>query len=108
VAVFGVIAYLMAFRAERVYELVEQASAFGSSGIVVVVLFGLFTRVGDHRSASAALLAGVLAWVVGAYVVDLPYPYLTSLAVAAAAYLVPAVLSPGEVRALEPVEMAEA
>ena len=108
VAVFGVIAYLMAFRAERVYELVEQASAFGSSGIVVVVLFGLFTRVGDHRSASAALLAGVLAWVVGAYVVDLPYPYLTSLAVAAAAYLVPAVLFPGEVRALEPVEMAEA
>lgn len=34
VALFGILAYLMAFRAERVYELVEQASAFGSSGIV--------------------------------------------------------------------------
>jgi SSS family solute:Na+ symporter len=108
VATFGVVAYAMAFRAERVYELVEQASAFGSAGIVVVVLFGLFTRIGDHRSAWASLLAGVSAWIVGAYVLELPYPYLTSLAAAAGAYLVPAVLLPGEVRSLEPIEVAEA
>ena len=99
---FGVLAWLMAARAERVYELIEQASAFGSSGIVVVVLFGLFTRIGGTPSAVASLLAGVVSWCVGAYVWDLPYPYLTSLAVAAAAYLVTAVLSSAEVRVLEP------
>jgi Na+/proline symporter len=104
VAAFGVVAYLMAFRAERVYELVEQASAFGSSGIVVVVLFGLFTRVGGTPSAVAALVTGVATWVAGAYVLDLPYPYLTSLAVATAAYLVPAVASPSPVPVLEPIE----
>jgi SSS family transporter len=104
VAAFGVLAYLMAFRAERVYELVEQASAFGSSGIVVVVMFGLFTRFGDARSAVAALLVGVSSWVLGAYVFDLPYPYLTSLSTATFAYIVPAVLRPSDVPALEPIE----
>lgn len=104
VALFGVVAYLMAFRAERIYELVEQASAFGSAGIVVVVLFGLFTRVGGARSAVASLLAGVLTWIAGAYVIDLPYPYLTSLAAATVAYLAPAVLDPEPAPALEPIE----
>lgn len=90
VVAFGVLAYLMAFRAERVYELVEQASAFGSAGIVTVVMFGLFSGFGGPLSAIASLLAGVTAWVAGAYMLDLPYPYLTSLAVAVGAYVVTA------------------
>lgn len=104
VATFGVVAYLMAFRAERIYELVEQASAFGSAGIVVVVLFGLFTRIGGARSAIASLLTGVTVWVFGAYLVDVSYPYLTSLAAATVAYLTPALLAPGEIRVLAPIE----
>ncbi len=95
VALFGVSAYVMAMRAERVYELVEQASAFGSAGIVVVVVFGLFSRRGGARSAFLALWAGVSAWVLGAYLAPVPYPYLTSLAVAAGAYLLSAFLEPG-------------
>jgi Na+/proline symporter len=91
VVFFGVLAYLMAFRAERVYELVEQASAFGSAGIVTVVMFGLFTRFGSAWNAIASLLAGVASWVLGAYVFELPYPYLTSLAVAVVAYVLPSV-----------------
>jgi len=87
VAVFGVLAYLMALQAEGVYALVEQASAFGSSGIFVVVAFGLFTRLGGPRSAAAALATGVGGWVVGHYLLDLPYAFLASLAGAAAAYL---------------------
>jgi Na+/proline symporter len=65
VAVFGVVAYGMALYAEGVYALVEQASAFGSAGIVVIVTFGLFTRFGGPASALASLLAGVGVWVVG-------------------------------------------
>jgi len=90
VVAFGALAYLMAFRAERVYELVEQASAFGSAGIVTVVVFGLFTRFGGVASATASLLTGMVAWVIGAYLLDLPYPYLTSLAAAVLAYVIPA------------------
>ena len=103
VIVFGLLAYVMAFRAERVYDLVEEASAFGSAGIVTVVVFGLFTRVGGTRSAVAALLAGVGTWIGGAYVADLPYPYLTSLAAAGGAYLVAAATETEPPPRLEPV-----
>jgi SSS family transporter len=87
VAVFGVLAYVMALYAEGVYDLVEQASAFGSAGIVVVVAFGLFTRWGGAHSAFASLLAGLVVWVVGSYVLALPFAYLAALASAVLAYV---------------------
>lgn len=87
VGLFGIIAYVLAIRADRVYHLVEESSAFGSAGIVTVVLFGLFTRFGGPAAAGASLLCGVAAWVVGAHIVHIPYPYLTSLAAAFLAYV---------------------
>jgi Na+/proline symporter len=102
VALFGMMAYVMALRAERVYELVEEASAFGSAGIVTVVWFGLFTRVGGRGSALAALIVGVVTWIVGAYVMGWPYPYLTSLAAATGAYLTGALIGSKPDRVLEP------
>ena len=104
VALFGVLAYVMALRAERVYELVEEASAFGSAGIVTVVFFGLFTRIGGRGSAVAALLAGVGTWIFGAYVAEWPYPYLTSLAAAIGAYLLAAGAGSDATGVLEPQE----
>ncbi len=92
VAFFGVLAYVMALYAEGVYALVEQASAFGSAGLFVVIVMGLFTRQGGDWSALAAMLAGVVVWVCGAYVLAAPYPYLTSLAAALVAYLGTAVV----------------
>lgn len=92
VVVFGLLAWYMAARAGAVYELVETASAFGSAGIVTVFVFGLFTRVGGPLAAQTSLLAGAGAWILGAYVVDLPYPYLTSLGVALGTYLLTSLL----------------
>jgi SSS family solute:Na+ symporter len=106
VAAFGVLAYVMALRAERVYDLVEEASSFGSAGIVTVVTFGLFTRIGGTASAVAALLAGVGTWITGAYVLAVPYPYVTSLAVAVAAYVLAAVAGSKAPRVLVPIEAA--
>jgi SSS family transporter len=103
VAAFGVLAYVLALRAERVYELVEEASAFGSAGIVTVVSFGLFTRIGGRASAIAALLAGVTTWILGEHLVGLPYPYLSSLAAAFAAYLLAAAMGSTPTHRLEPV-----
>jgi Na+/proline symporter len=90
VAVFGLLAYVLALHAEGVYALVEEASAFGSAGVFVVALLGLFTRIGGRASAFAALATGVAAWILGAHAFQLPYPYLTSLGAALIAYLVPA------------------
>jgi Na+/proline symporter len=86
VALFGVLACVMALSAETVYNLVVQSSAFGSAGIVVIVTFGLFTRFGGPASALASLVAGVAVWVVGSYVVELSWAYLAALAAAVAAY----------------------
>jgi SSS family transporter len=85
---FGILSYVLAMRAERVYDLVEEASAFGSAGMVTVIVFGLFTRIGGTASATAALVAGVVVWVTGAHVLALPYPYLTALGSAVACYLI--------------------
>jgi Na+/proline symporter len=94
VAVFGVVAWVMAVRAEAVYELVETASAFGSAGIVTVVAMGLFTRFGGTGAAVAALVSGVTAWILGAYVLALPYPFLTSVLTAVVCYVAGALVWP--------------
>jgi SSS family transporter len=90
VAVFGVLAYVMALYARGVYDLVEQASAFGSAGIVVVVAFGLFTKWGGARSALASLAAGLVVWVIGSYVLALPFAYIAALFSSILAYVLTA------------------
>ena len=94
VAVFGVLAYLIALRAEGIYELVATASAFGSAGIFVVGLFGLFSRVGGPASAHAALATGMAVWAAGEYWLEWSTPYIAALAAALVAYLGAAVLVP--------------
>ncbi|MGR9116435.1 MAG: sodium:solute symporter family protein [Gammaproteobacteria bacterium] len=83
----GVAAFILALNAGRVYTLVEEASAFGSAGIFVVVVFGLFTRFGGVFSAAFTLLAGVLAWIVGHHIVDIKAPYLLSLTISLGSYV---------------------
>jgi Na+/proline symporter len=75
---FGTIAYILALHAEGVFALVEQASAFGSAGVMVTVLFALFTRLGSARTAAATLLAGLLVYV-GGVALALETPFLASL-----------------------------
>ncbi len=70
---------------------------------MTVVTLGLFTRIGGPGSALASLLVGVGVWIVGAYVLALPYPYLTSLGAAVAAYLVVAAAGSKPDRVLAPV-----
>lgn len=87
VAAFGVIAYVMALHAGGVFELVEQASAFGSAGTLVTVCFGLFTAWGGPHAAIATLLTGVLAYL-GATATEAVAPFLFSLAASLVCYTV--------------------
>lgn len=86
VLIFGILAYMLALRAEGVLELVEQASAFGSAGTLVAVTFGLFSRFGGPRAALATLIGGMAAYLLG-IVAGWPYPFLTSLATSLLTYL---------------------
>ncbi|WP_208110180.1 high affinity choline transporter 1 [Methylocaldum gracile] len=87
VLIFGIVAYVLALYAEGVYALVEEASAFGGAPIFVVILLGLFTRIGQAKSAAAALVVGMTAWLIGSYALELATPYLASLAASLIAYL---------------------
>lgn len=86
VVMFGIVAWVIALHAQGVYALVEEASAFGSSGIFVIGVMGLFSRWGGGRAALATLIVGVGSYVLGAHVFALDAPYVTSLICALATY----------------------
>lgn len=92
VAIFGVIAFVIAIYAEGVYNLVVNAAAFGTSGIFMIVVFGLFTRWGDEWAAIATLLTGMSVWLGATFVLELSYAYTLSLVAAFGAYTVTAYL----------------
>jgi Na+/proline symporter len=87
VLALSVIAFVLALSVERIKDLVELASAFGSAGVFVTTIFALFTRIGGPQAATSAMLTGMTAWVVGRFVLQLPAPYLTAMAMSAAVYL---------------------
>jgi Na+/proline symporter len=58
VLIAGLVAYGLALRAGSVFELVLEASALGTAGMIVVVMFGLFTPFGRQAAALAALVSG--------------------------------------------------
>ncbi len=87
VVLAGFGAYALAFSADGVYGLVEQASAFGGAGIFVLMVFGLFSRFGGRWAGGTALIVSIVVQLWGTYVSDHPYPFTLSLAVSAAAYV---------------------
>ena len=85
------IAYFLARRAEGVFALVVEASAFGSAGVIVTVSFGLFTRVGGSATAMATLAVGTVAYLIATYA-GFAYPFVLSLLLALGTYLAGSVL----------------
>jgi SSS family transporter len=87
VVVYGVIAYVMALYAEGVYHLVEEASSFGSAGLVVVIIFALYQKSGSPIAAMSSLIGGVGSYIIGAYLLELSHPFITSLLTAFLLYV---------------------
>lgn len=83
---FGLVALGLALTSTSVGDLMELTNGFGSAGVFVLLAFGLFTPYGRASAAFAALAAGALTFVAG-YLGEWNYPYLASLGVALASYL---------------------
>ena len=96
----GLAAWYLALSSESVLGLVEEASGFGSAGILVLVIFGLWGRFGGQAAALAALIGGVAVWIPAHFVYQLPYDYLASVAAAFGGYFVFAALERLNVPAL--------
>lgn len=86
VVIAGVIAYVMAVFGGGIYELLETASSFGTAGILVITLAGLYTGFGGGLSAMIALAAGLALTPLGKYVLDWQAPFLSSVLGAAAGF----------------------
>lgn len=94
VVIFGVIAYVVALGSESVYGLVEESSSFGTAGILVLLIAGLWLpRLGGAASGYAAIIAGTITYVIAAHLLGMESPYLLSVAAALIAYVALAPLS---------------
>ena len=87
VLALSIVAFVLALSVERIKDLVELASAFGSAGVFVTTLFALFTRIGGPQAAISAMLTGMMAWVIGRFVLQLQAPYITAVVLSALVYL---------------------
>jgi SSS family solute:Na+ symporter len=89
----GLAAWYLALASDSVLGLVEEASGFGSAGILALVIFALWGRgFGGPAAALAALIGGVAVWIAAHFVYELPYDYLASVAAAFGGYVLVAVL----------------
>jgi Na+/proline symporter len=79
VVLAGVVAYVMAVYGKGIYALLETASSFGTAGILVITLVGLYTGMGRALSATLALAAGLVLTPLGNYVFDWQAPFLGSV-----------------------------
>jgi solute:Na+ symporter, SSS family len=87
VMALSVVAYTLSLSSERIHDLVETASAFGSAGVFVVAIFALFKTYGGTASAYAALLAGMGVWIVAKFAFGFHAPYLLALISSVAIYV---------------------
>ena len=87
VMVLSIVAYALSVTSERIHDLVETASAFGSAGVFVTALFALITRFGGPASAYTSVTAGMLVWAGGKYALNLTAPYLLGLLAALVGYV---------------------
>jgi Na+/proline symporter len=92
VVFFGITAYVIAMYASGIYDLVVDASAFGTAGIFTVVVFGLFTKMGGAKTAAATLMAAMVSWLTLTYVLEVEFAYIVSLAISICTYLVVSLL----------------
>ena len=104
-SVFGLcmVAFVLALTSDRIKDLVEIASSFGSAGVFITACFAMFTTFGGPRSAGAAIIAGVAVWGAGRFALGWDAPYIAALVVSLVAYVAVALVERRELEAMAPL-----
>jgi len=87
VIALSIVALALALTSERIKDLVEVASAFGSAGVFVAAMFAIFTRIGGAPCALGSIVVGAGVWGAGRFALDWTAPYIAALACSTIAYL---------------------
>lgn len=93
VGLAGIAAFFVAFESKGIFALIESASSFGSAGILVIMVFALYTKIGRPTSALATLIVGVSCSIILPRI-DSSAPFVLSLLLSSVTFLgVEAILS---------------
>lgn len=84
----GFIVYLLAMHSTSIYDLLEMASSFGTSGILIITLVGLWSKYGDERVALITLVIGIITTPIAEYIFKFETPFLISLLLAAISFAI--------------------
>jgi len=84
----GIVCYFIAIEGDSIFALVQLSSSFGSAGILICVLAGMYIKMGDQSTAVTTLAAGVVLTLVGEYWIEFEAPYLTAVFTCACVYMI--------------------
>jgi len=88
VVALGGVAWALAYGSESVYDIVEEATALGSTGALVAFVFIWWPRLGGPGAAIAAMIAGPVWHAVDGRLDLTGHPWISSLGLALVVYLV--------------------
>lgn len=88
IAVTGVIAYVIATGGDNIYALVQLSSSFGTAGVLITVLFGLWTGLGGPVTGMATLFVGASITSFFGDWLELEAPFITAVLMSAATFIV--------------------
>ncbi len=87
IVIAGAICYVIASYTTSIYQLVEDSSAFGTAGILVLTLFGLSMKRGRNLSATSTMVFGLICTVFLKYVLMIEASFVISLLITASFFL---------------------
>ncbi len=86
VILLGITSYLLALHAEGIYPLVKEASAFGSAGVFVIYIIGMYSKNTSVTAAIVTLLTGAATYFISKFFLHFEYSFLLSVFVSIASY----------------------
>jgi len=85
-------AYILAVHSTGIYDLLETSSTFGTAGILVITLAGLWCKWGNNTTALLTLFAGIISVPLFKYIFHNESPFIMSLLVSALVFFIHAYL----------------
>jgi len=76
----GFATYALAMSGDSIYGFLAMSSSWGSAGLVIVMLIGIWSGFGGRHAAIATLMTGIAMTIVGQFLLDWDYAYLKALA----------------------------
>ncbi|MBC7364375.1 MAG: sodium:solute symporter, partial [Candidatus Aminicenantes bacterium] len=75
----GLIALSIALAGNRIYDLVLLAASFGTAGVLIITLFGLYAKNKNHLAANVTMVAGLVLTPVFQFILKFKAPFLLSV-----------------------------